>query len=158
MARVLQGILVELGIKSKVSLPQPGPNLDHPPTQFLALSLDNASSNDTFTNWLKTLCAKWPGSANNVCCFAHTINLVAKSVLSIFDNSMKNKTSGFNMIPEENNLKDIKEGLEDEDQLASWNEDPDETQLDAEGDDNDDGLVDELEELELYDLPAADEL
>src|ERR1700722_10294959 len=46
---------------------------------------DNASPNDTMVTELAKLLRDFPGEANRTRCFAHIVNLIAKSLLSQFD-------------------------------------------------------------------------
>ncbi|KAI0337369.1 hypothetical protein BDW22DRAFT_1304642, partial [Trametopsis cervina] len=52
---------------------------------LLAVTLDNASNNDTLIDELSNQVEEFPGEANRVRCFAHILNLAAKAVLSQFD-------------------------------------------------------------------------
>ena len=54
-------------------------------SQMLSLTCDNASCNDKMVEELATRVTAFPGQANHTCCFAHIINLVAKSLLKQFD-------------------------------------------------------------------------
>ncbi|TFK47878.1 hypothetical protein OE88DRAFT_1608415, partial [Heliocybe sulcata] len=53
--------------------------------QILGISCDNASNNDTMIKELPNLLPDFPGDANRVRCFLHIVNLVAKSILKLFD-------------------------------------------------------------------------
>ncbi|TDL29000.1 hypothetical protein BD410DRAFT_702115, partial [Rickenella mellea] len=53
--------------------------------QILSITCDNASPNDTMTTELADLIDAFPGDANRTRCFAHILNLVAKSVIRQFD-------------------------------------------------------------------------
>jgi len=57
--------------------------------QILSITCDNASSNDTMTDHLEDLIEAFPGQANRTRCFAHIINLVAKSLIKQFDVTKK---------------------------------------------------------------------
>ncbi|TDL17969.1 hypothetical protein BD410DRAFT_698447, partial [Rickenella mellea] len=52
---------------------------------MLSITCDNASPNDTMTTELTDLINSFPGDANRTCCFAHILNLVAKSIIRQFD-------------------------------------------------------------------------
>ena len=52
---------------------------------MLSLTCDNASCNNKMVKELATYVMEFPGQANHTCCFAHIINLVAKSLLKQFD-------------------------------------------------------------------------
>jgi hypothetical protein len=53
--------------------------------QILSVTCDNASNNDTMIEELKDLVAAFAGEASRTRCFAHIINLIAKSVIKQFD-------------------------------------------------------------------------
>ena len=59
--------------------------------QILSITRDNASNNDKMVEHLATLIENFPGAANQTRCFAHILNLVAKSILRQFD--VKKKTA-----------------------------------------------------------------
>ena len=52
---------------------------------MLAITCDNATNNDVLTDQLKEKVPMFHGEASRVRCFAHVINLVAKSVITQFD-------------------------------------------------------------------------
>ena len=52
---------------------------------MLSVTCDNASCNDKMVEELVKRVTELPGQANCTCCFAHIINLVAKSLLKQFD-------------------------------------------------------------------------
>jgi hypothetical protein len=53
--------------------------------QILSITGDNASNNDTMIQYLGNALDKLPSPTNQMQCFAHTINLIAKSILKPFD-------------------------------------------------------------------------
>ena len=53
--------------------------------QVLSITADNASNNDTMFAHLETVLPDFPGAINQTRCFAHTVNLCAKSILKHFD-------------------------------------------------------------------------
>ena len=46
---------------------------------------DNASNNDCMVEHIAKLVPNFPSPANQTCCFTHILNLVAKSILRLFD-------------------------------------------------------------------------
>ncbi|PBK68118.1 hypothetical protein ARMSODRAFT_839630, partial [Armillaria solidipes] len=52
---------------------------------ILGLTCDNAVNNDTMVDALATCISSFPGQAHHVRCFAHVVNLVAKSLLKQFE-------------------------------------------------------------------------
>ncbi|KAF8995517.1 hypothetical protein BDZ89DRAFT_892845, partial [Hymenopellis radicata] len=53
--------------------------------QILSFTGDNASNNDTFTTELKDLENSFRGDESRTRCFAHTVNLIAKAFLRLFE-------------------------------------------------------------------------
>jgi hypothetical protein len=53
--------------------------------QILGITSDNAANNDTMIAHLSILVSDFPGAANQTRCFTHILNLVAKSILRLFD-------------------------------------------------------------------------
>ncbi|THU82348.1 hypothetical protein K435DRAFT_630757, partial [Dendrothele bispora CBS 962.96] len=53
--------------------------------KLLSITCDNASNNDKMMESLEERLEDWAGRACHTCCFAHIINLVAKSLLKLFD-------------------------------------------------------------------------
>ena len=53
--------------------------------QILGVTRDNVSNNNVMIQQMQELISKFPGKANQIRCFAHIINLVAKSVIKQFD-------------------------------------------------------------------------
>jgi hypothetical protein len=63
-----------LGYRDKLTFPQ-----------IISITCDNASPNDTMVTELAKLLRDFPGEANRTRCFAHIVNLIAKSLVSQFD-------------------------------------------------------------------------
>ncbi|KAH7905009.1 hypothetical protein BJ138DRAFT_987937, partial [Hygrophoropsis aurantiaca] len=53
--------------------------------KILSITSDNASVNDAMVNALANIIPEFPGKANQTRCFSHTLNLVAKSIIRLFD-------------------------------------------------------------------------
>ena len=53
--------------------------------QVLSITADNASNNDTMFAHLERVLLDFLGAINQTRCFAHTVNLCAKSILKHFD-------------------------------------------------------------------------
>ncbi|PBK85576.1 hypothetical protein ARMGADRAFT_891383, partial [Armillaria gallica] len=61
----------------------------------LCLTCNNMTNNDTMANDLANCIPSFPGQAHRVSCFAHIVNLVAKSLLRQFNTPKKaNGNSG----------------------------------------------------------------
>ncbi|KAK6977237.1 ribonuclease H-like domain-containing protein [Favolaschia claudopus] len=69
LAEVLSNVIHDFGIENK----------------HLSITADNASSNDTMMTHLETLLPSFSADLDRMRCFAHVINLVAKSLLKMFD-------------------------------------------------------------------------
>ncbi|KAK0437302.1 uncharacterized protein EV420DRAFT_1222563, partial [Desarmillaria tabescens] len=52
---------------------------------ILSITCDNASNNDTMIDVLAENIPAFPGEQHRTRCFAHVINLVAKSLLNQFE-------------------------------------------------------------------------
>jgi hypothetical protein len=52
---------------------------------LLAITLDSASNNDTLISTLSEKVEDFPGAANQVRCFNHVVNIVARNITSQFD-------------------------------------------------------------------------
>ena len=57
--------------------------------KILGAMCDNTSSNDTLVEHLETLAPYFEGASSHVQCVLHVTNLVAKSMLKLFDASQK---------------------------------------------------------------------
>ncbi|THU89400.1 hypothetical protein K435DRAFT_564720, partial [Dendrothele bispora CBS 962.96] len=53
--------------------------------KLLSITCDNASNNDMMIESLEERLEAWAGRASHTRCFAHVVNLVAKSLLKLFD-------------------------------------------------------------------------
>lgn len=111
---------------------------------MLTVTVDNASNNDKMVTELAELIPSFPGSTNQVRCFAHILNLVAKTVIRQFD-------SGKNARNEDDDaaaaLAELVAGLEVDDGPVV--EDDAEATLEdlADIDDDVDGWIDERTDL-----------
>ena len=88
-------------------------------------------------------------TVNRTRCFLHILNLIAKLLLHQFDVTPRKETDGIDddLSPEEEELLDLAKGL-DKEELTM------ELQDDANEDDDDDGWVDELDELSKEECDA----
>lgn len=94
------------------------------------VTTDNAASNDTMVEELADLVPSFDGIVNHTRCFAHTVNLIAKSILRPFDVESAKQTSasvgmqGSNVVDgvpssAERALEEIATGLDVEDTIAA---------------------------------------
>ena len=125
--------------------------------QLLGITADNASNNDKMIEHLAILIDTFPGAANQTRCFAHILNLVAKSVLRQFEapkadsnKAMANAAEELAAVPDEINHEVPDSGLEDNDDEIN-DEDDDVV------DDDEDGLQDERDEMSEEELRRLEE-
>lgn len=121
-----------------------------PDHQILGVTCDNAYNNDTMLDEMTELLPKFDGQLARVRCFAHVLNLIAKSLISEFDARVDRNE---NEVDEEElrELRVLTEGEEEEEVVtrtetaaAAGNNDEGEA---AVGDDDVDDEVDPMAEL-----------
>ncbi len=81
---------------------------------MLGFTCDNAAPPDTMVEVLATHIPSFPGQAHHVQCFAHVVNLVAKSLLKQFELAKKT-TRDLNGDDNETFLNDLADGIDLED-------------------------------------------
>ena len=93
LAAAFAKVLEEFGIRDKVwlQLNKKIKNKTDRIIQILGITADNASNNDKMIEHLAALVETFLGAANQTRCFAHILNLVAKSVLRQFEGPKKGK-------------------------------------------------------------------
>src|SRR6202035_3600666 len=96
----------------------------------------------------------FPGAANRTRCFAHILNLVAKSVIRQFDVA-KGEADGA-LSSAEKALQDLADGVDLEDLVAQGEEEVEDDEI--EEDRNEEGWIDEREELTEMQCDELDEL
>ena len=121
--------------------------------QILSITCDNATNNDTMVDKLEGLVSGFDGATNRTRCFAHIINLIAKTIIRQFD------------IPEakEDQLADaamaelcvLANDMDMEDLLTQANRVYSDDEKDE--DDDLDGWVDERSRLSVSDLEELEE-
>jgi hypothetical protein len=119
--------------------------------QILGITCDNASNNDVMIQELEDHIPRFPGASNQIRCFAHILNLVAKSILKQFDVPKATATSIL-----DGDVDDLLElageiDVEEDETKANLDED------DEDEDDNVDGWMDERSRMskeELQNLSA----
>ena len=177
LAAAFAKVLEEFGISDKVRLISKLKKIIHNFfDQILGITADNASNNDKMIEHLATLINTFPGAANQTRCFAHILNLVAKSVLrqfeapkakggKVLDDAVKELAAVFDDL-EDSDDTDASDGIAgdnaDKAQNSRGNEDGggdgNEEEDDGVVDDDEDGLPDErdgMEEEELVSLEAS---
>jgi hypothetical protein len=106
-------------------------------SKILSITADNTKTNDTMIDELEQLLSDFPGRVNQMRCFAHIINLIAKTIVKQFD--IPKKKPG--------------ERSDDEERLESLAEDINVEEIETrmsdvdEEDDNGEGWVDEIGSL-----------
>ena len=73
----------------------------HDALQILGTTCDNASNNDTMIDEMAVRLENFEGSFHRVRCFAHVINLVAKSLLRQFDVQKARKSDATGVVDED---------------------------------------------------------
>ncbi|KIL55792.1 hypothetical protein M378DRAFT_53553, partial [Amanita muscaria Koide BX008] len=126
LAAAFANVLEDFGISDKI----------------LSITCDNASNNDTMIEELEDLVAAFPGETNRTRCFAHIINLVAKSVLQQFD--IPKAKDGEDLNEPMRELVRLAENLEFEEESLQGDRESDD---EGDKDDNVNSLEDEREEL-----------
>ena len=64
--------------------------------QILSITSNNALNNDSMIQYLGETLDEFHSSANQMQCFVHTVNLIAKSILRPFDAQKAKDISEFN--------------------------------------------------------------
>ncbi|TFY78228.1 hypothetical protein EWM64_g5785 [Hericium alpestre] len=127
LAKVFAQVLDNFGISEKI----------------LSVTCDNASANDVMIQELERLLPEFPGETNHTRCFAHIVNLVAKSLLKQFDTKKggagadSGAEAELDVLAEDIDIEDMQMHLEN-------------AAVAAEGDeviDEEEGWVDEVAEL-----------
>jgi hypothetical protein len=126
-------------------------NQTYKDTKILSVVCDNASSNDLMIDSLADLIDVFPGATNRTRCFAHVINLVAKTITRQFDVPGKKNNNTLTTAQEELAL--LADGIDCEEIISQAEKDNE----DGVEDDNDDGWVDEREGLSQDDVQNLDE-
>lgn len=106
--------------------------------------MDNAGNNGTMIEWLQKLIDGFPGEANRTRCFAHILNLVAKTILAQFDTKKK---KGANVVVDEDDLlTELATELEEEEARCVASNKPEELE-----DGDEEEWIDERENMTLDD-------
>ena len=122
--------------------------------EILSITCDNASCNDTMIDTLSELLEHFPGAAHRTRCFAHILNLVAKSVIRQFDVA-KGQADGA-LSDAEKALQDLADGVDLEDLVVQGEEEVKDD--DIEDNRNEEGWIDERDELTEIQRDELDEL
>ncbi len=141
-------ILREFGIEEKVSEPKSSIILaDLRLPQILSIMTDNASANNMIITELVKILPGFPGQANQTHCFTHIINLVAKSLMKLFE--VKKKSEEEILTKVEQNLQCLTDEIDMEDletQIKMYQD----SRLGAEEVDDNDDIFDEISEMDEY--------
>jgi hypothetical protein len=126
--------------------------------QVLSITADNASNNDTMFAHLETVLPDFPGAINQTRCFAHTVNLCAKSILKHFDLPKKDDAEALDRAA--NALADLADNIDhgtgrERERANNDEEEADQTEYLEAWASVCDGLADnKIQELELSVQPA----
>ena len=113
------------------------------------MTCDNASNNDVMIDELQELIPEFAGSASHTRCFLHIVNLIAKLLICQFD-AKKAGTKG------DHEMAELQRELEEEEAFQNGDIEIDDKDKDDDDDDelaekkkvdNDEGWVDEAEEM-----------
>jgi hypothetical protein len=110
------------------------------------------SNNDTMIEELSKLLRDFPGEANCTRCFLHIVNLVAKQLLKQFDVPRKDADSVLNEAEKE--LFNLAAGIDIEELVTAAERG---ARAGSEDNDDTDGWVDEMEELNAEERAALEE-
>lgn len=102
------------------------------------MTCDNATNNDAMIQELETLTPEFAGFASHTRCFLHIVNLVAKSLLCQFDAKRETIRRDAEMVTLADEL------VREEEMMDETEDDDDDDDIKA---DNEDGWVDELENM-----------
>jgi hypothetical protein len=114
--------------------------IDH---KILSVTCDNTSNNDTMITELDHMLTKF-SPINRTCCFAHILNLVAKSLLKQFDVKHEKKDNN-DLNEDEQLLLALAENIDEEELTVVQENDNEDSE--SEDDDSLEGWVDEVEAL-----------
>ena len=117
-------------------------------SQILSITCDNASPNDTMVIELARILKAFPGATNRTRCFAHILNLVARSIIRQFD-VPKSKDDG----ALDDELAGLAADLELDEEEGSDEADDEAEEVE---DDNLEGWVDERAGMSKSDRDALD--
>ena len=112
--------------------------------KILSVTCDNASNNDTMSDELDHMLTKY-SPVNRTRCFAHILNLVAKSLLKQFDVKQDDKKD--DLTDNEQDLLELAGDIEQEE--LTMVQEKDDADDESEEDDGLEGWVDEVEALTL---------
>ena len=123
----------------------------------MAITCDNASNNDALIQRLSEEVPSFGGQTARVCCFAHIVNLIVKSILSQFDAPKKNgmvsmADEELDTEDDEGLLIDLADGLIDD--MENKVEEVPPEDRDVDNVDNADGWVDERKEMSMAEWKA----
>ena len=109
--------------------------------KILSVTCNNTSNNDTMVSEMEKLLTEFL-EVNCTCCFAHILNLIAKSLLKQFD--MKQKTEE-DLTNDERKLLDLTGNIEEEENTTAMENDT--GNKDTADKDNMDGWVNKMDHL-----------
>ena len=100
LATAFMTILKTFGVQEKVRVSNryqmKAKSLTYGLWQILGITGNNTSNNDKMIEHLSNTLKDFPGPANQTCCFVHTVNLIVKSILKLFDIRKRKDLQVFN--------------------------------------------------------------
>jgi len=148
LVKAFADILTDFSIEDKVSGPRY--HLAHirlRSPQILSITTDNASANNVMISELAKVLTNFPGQANQMHCFTHIINLIAKSLMKLFE--VKKKSQYDVLTDAEHNLQRLVDDIDTEDletQIKTYQGHV----VGTEEMDNDDDILDEIGEMDDF--------
>ena len=150
LAAAFVQVLKDFGVEEKVSSVRPHGLGTHNPDnleiltfhQILGVTCDNALNNDTMVNALEVEVPSFRGQNARTRCFDHVVNLVAKALTRQFDHKKGDSRRSDD---------DLEVDLESEELAARFEL---YKELGGEGDDDEEGLLDELSSMSEADRVA----
>lgn len=121
--------------------------------QILSITCDNATNNDMMVDKLEGLVSGFDGATNRTRCFAHIINLIAKTIIRQFDIPEAKEDQLADAAMAE--LRVLANDMDMEDLLTQANRVYSDDEKDE--DDDLDGWVDERSRLSVSDLEELEE-
>ena len=146
LASTFAKVLKDFGISDKVHSNKNDNLFILIQSQILAITCNNASSNDKMINKLAAKLVEFPGAPNCAHCFAYILNLVVKSIIHQFDLAGTRSDATQESTNELYKLAGDIEGEE----LETQNEQDDDPQIPEEEvphDDNDEGWVNKRDDM-----------
>jgi hypothetical protein len=127
--------------------------------QILAITCDNATSNDRMIDKLGARLPDFPGAPNRARCFTHVLNLVVKSIMHQFDLPGKWRKLSPHTDDVTRDLLNLAGDIDlEEQETQAEQNDPQDRDKEGLEDDNNEGWIDEQSEMTLEDIDELEEM